>query len=81
MFPVLARAASLIASREPRAQFLVARAPRLDDSMFDPSPFGDSHPPLAIVNGRTDDVLAAGGEYPILRLRGPLDPGQFGSGR
>lgn len=28
-----------------------------------------------------DDVLAAGAEYPILRIRGPLDPAQFGSGR
>lgn len=58
--PGLAGAAPLIASRVPRAQFVVARAPSLDASLFGPLAAGRSgDPPVRIVEGRTDDVLAA----------------------
>ena len=61
ILPDLAAAARLIARRVPHAQFVVARAPRLDQALFDPvgpAAFAGG-PPLAIVEGRTDDVLAA----------------------
>ncbi len=50
--PVLSAAAGEIAARVPGVQFIVARAPHLDSSlfgMFNPTP---------IVEGRTDDVLS-----------------------
>jgi lipid-A-disaccharide synthase len=53
---VLASAARLVASRVHDAQFVVARAPHLDDALF--APFGGG-PPLAVIEGRTDDVLNA----------------------
>jgi lipid-A-disaccharide synthase len=52
--PVLAEAAAEIVARLPRAQFIVARAPHLDDRLF--APLGT--PPARIVEGRTDDVLS-----------------------
>lgn len=56
ILPTLADAARLILARVPDAQFLVARAPYLDDRLFEPA----RHVPrLAIVEGRTDAVLAA----------------------
>ena len=61
ILPRLADAARLVAARVPRAQFVVARAPSLDARLFapvTPPAFADG-PPLAIVEGRTDDVLAA----------------------
>ena len=61
ILPRLADAARLIAGRVPRAQFVVARAPNLDASLFDPvaAPVFAGGPPLAIVEGRADDVLAS----------------------
>ena len=58
ILPGLAAAASLIRDRLPLAQFVVARAPHLDDSLFAPLA---SHSQLraSIVSGRADDVLAA----------------------
>ena len=50
--PVLSAAAGEIAARVPGVQFLVARAPHLESSLF--SPFGST----SIVEGRTDDVLS-----------------------
>ena len=50
--PVLSAAAAEIAARVPGAQFIVARAPHLDASLF--STFG----PTPTVEGRTDDVLS-----------------------
>jgi lipid-A-disaccharide synthase len=50
--PVIGEAARRIAARLPEAQFLVARAPHLDDALFEP---------LAghrLIEGRTDDVLS-----------------------
>jgi lipid-A-disaccharide synthase len=38
-------------------QFVVARAPQLDDALF--APFTEGGPPLAVVEGRADDVLNA----------------------
>ena len=58
ILPGLAAAASLIRDRVPLAQFVVARAPHLDDSLFAALA---GHSPLraSIVTGRADDVLAA----------------------
>jgi lipid-A-disaccharide synthase len=55
--PVMAAAIPLIAARVPGVQFVVARAPHLDDGMFDP--FGIPLVTLRIVEGQTDDVLQA----------------------
>ncbi len=61
--PVLAEAATLITSRVPGVQFVVARAPHLDDSLFTPFERGgaadaSAAPRVRIVDGRTDDVLS-----------------------
>src|SRR5262249_13614184 len=47
--------------REPRVQFVLARAPRLTDALLEPARHAraDTGLPLAIVEGRADDVLAA----------------------
>jgi lipid-A-disaccharide synthase len=55
--PVLAAAVPRIASAVVGTQFLVARAPNLPDSYF--LPFQGSGAPVRIVEGATDDVLAA----------------------
>jgi lipid-A-disaccharide synthase len=55
--PVLAAAVPRIASAVVGTQFLVARAPNLPDSFF--LPFLGSGAPVRIVEGATDDVLAA----------------------
>lgn len=55
--PVIAAAVPQIASQVPGVQFVVARAPHLDDGLFDP--FGISGVTLRIVDGQTDDVLQA----------------------
>jgi len=57
ILPTLVAAARLIAARVPGAQFVVARAPGLDDALF--APLAQDGPPTAMVEGRTDDVLAA----------------------
>jgi lipid-A-disaccharide synthase len=55
--PVLAAAVPRIASAVTGTQFIVARAPNLPDSFF--APFQGSGAPVRVVEGRTDDVLAA----------------------
>lgn len=61
--PAMAASMPLIRSRVPDAQFIVARAPDLEDALFRPfaSPDGNStsSPAAVIVADRTDDVLAA----------------------
>jgi lipid-A-disaccharide synthase len=61
ILPRLAAAAHLIATRVPRAQFLVARAPNLDRALFDPiaAPGANGALRVAILENRADDVLAA----------------------
>lgn len=57
VLPRLVRAAGLIAQARPGTQFVLARAPHLDDALF--APVGASDVPIAMVEGRTDDVLSA----------------------
>lgn len=60
ILPDLARAAALIAGRIPGVQFLVARAPNLDDGLFRPLEAlqgGDAR--IRVVEGRANDVLTA----------------------
>jgi lipid-A-disaccharide synthase len=56
MLPTLVAAAGQLARRGD-VQFLVARAPNLDDALF--APIAASDIPLLIVEGRTDDVLSS----------------------
>ena len=55
--PVMAAAIPAIAEQVPGVQFVVARAPNLDDGLFEP--FGISKIPIRIANTETDDVLNA----------------------
>jgi lipid-A-disaccharide synthase len=57
LVPVLAAAMPRIASSVPGTQFLVARAPHLADSYF--APFHGIGMPVRVVEGQTDNVLAA----------------------
>jgi lipid-A-disaccharide synthase len=57
ILPDLVRAATLVRQRLPSAQFIVARAPHLSDSLF--ASLGGLHGGAAILEGRTDEVLAA----------------------
>ena len=71
ILPDLARAAAIIRGRIPDAQFIVARAPHLDDDLFAPldslgagvlEPLGATPAPataVVLVEGHSDDVLAA----------------------
>ena len=60
ILPELVRSAPLIRREAPAAQFLVARAPHLDDELFAPlAELPAAGVPLAVVTSRTDDVLAA----------------------
>jgi lipid-A-disaccharide synthase len=63
ILPGLAEAARLIAARVSAAQFVVARAPELDDALFETLESGHSQGPAApkitVIEGQTDDVLAA----------------------
>ena len=53
-------AAVLAAARVPRVQVLIARAPSLDDALFEPvAATRAAGLPIALVEGATDDVLAA----------------------
>ena len=54
---VMAKAIPDIATRVPGVQFVIARAPNLDEGLFDG--FGISGVTLRIAEGRTDDVLNA----------------------
>jgi len=60
ILPTLASAATRIAARVPGVQFLVARAPALDDALFAPlEAMQAARLPLAVATGAADDVLAA----------------------
>lgn len=56
--PTLNAAARLVAARVPGVQFVVARAPNLDAELFTPVGRTDG-PPIAVIEGRADDVIAA----------------------
>ena len=55
--PVIAAAIPSIAERVPGVQFVVARAPNLNDGLFEP--FGLSKVAIRIADAQTDDVLNA----------------------
>lgn len=57
LLPVLAGAIARIRAAQPRAQFVLARAPRLAGALFEA--LGPSHAGVAMVEGRADDVLNA----------------------
>jgi lipid-A-disaccharide synthase len=58
ILPDMVRAAQLIATRLPGVQFLIARAPHLDDELFAPlTGWMESGP--VVVQGETDAVLAS----------------------
>jgi lipid-A-disaccharide synthase len=58
ILPVLWQAAIQIGQKIPQVQFVVARAPHLDDQLFRNVPsIGNDHP--VIVTAQTDEVLAA----------------------
>lgn len=59
ILPDVARAADLVRRRVPAAQFVVARAPNLDDTLLAPLGSLVAAGAAAVVEGRTDDVLAA----------------------
>jgi len=61
ILPDLAAAAERIRSAVPGVQFLVARAPHLDEALFAPAGAGrlGAAAPVAIVEGDTDTVLAS----------------------
>jgi lipid-A-disaccharide synthase len=60
ILPRLCESAALLTANVPGVQFTVARAPGLPDALFAESLARErSKPPLALVEGRTDDVLAA----------------------
>jgi lipid-A-disaccharide synthase len=55
--PVIAQALPAIAAKVAGVQFIVARAPNLDDGLFEP--FGLSNVTIRIADSQTDDVLNA----------------------
>src|SRR3954451_20790206 len=57
ILPDLVRAAALVRQKLPGVQFIVARAPHLSDSLF--ASLEDLDGGAAVLEGRTDDVLAA----------------------
>jgi len=59
ILPDLAAAAGLIRREIPSAQFIVARAPHLDDRLFDAVRQNAAGASFSIVDGETDTVLAA----------------------
>jgi len=60
MLPTLVAAAGLIRQAIPDVQFVVARAPRLDDALFDALRGGQAGGPgFTVVEGDTDTVLAS----------------------
>jgi lipid-A-disaccharide synthase len=60
LLPVLRDAAALVAARVPAVQFVVARAPRLDDDLFAPMAGAERRGlRVALVSNRTDAVLSA----------------------
>ena len=59
ILPDVAAGAAIVRDRVPRVQFVVARAPHLDDDLLAPMRSLAADGAAAIVEGRTDDVLAA----------------------
>ena len=60
ILPVLTDAARLVSQRLPAVQFLLARAPHLDDELFAPlEPLTSAGVPIAVVEHQTDAILAA----------------------
>ncbi len=59
IFPDVARAAGVVRERVPAVQFVVARAPNLDDALLAPVGSLVATGAAVVVEGRTDDVLAA----------------------
>jgi lipid-A-disaccharide synthase len=57
ILPDLVAAADLIRARVPDAQFVVARAPNLDDRLFEI--VDEQGPPMLMIEGQTDAVLAS----------------------
>jgi len=60
LLPDMVRTAGIIGGRLPSAQFIVARAPHLEDALLAPLgewPSGASHP--VVIEGQTDAVLAS----------------------
>ena len=60
ILPDLVRAAAAIAALLPSTQFIVARAPHLDDELLAPLSSWPAHaPPPVVLEGQTDAVLAS----------------------
>ena len=59
ILPDLVRAADLVRERVPAVQFVVARAPNLDDALLAPAAPLVAAGGAVVVEGRTDDLLAA----------------------
>lgn len=59
ILPTLVQAVGLIGAQVPTAQFLVARAPHLDDEVFAPLAGVGQGVPLSVVEAGADEVLAA----------------------
>ena len=59
ILPAVALAAALVRKRIPAAQFVVARAPNLDDALLAPVAPLAAAGAAVVVEGRADDVLAA----------------------
>lgn len=59
MLPVFVEAIPLIAQAVPGVEFLVARAPSLDDALFASLSGKQTSARMVVVTGATDDVLAA----------------------
>jgi lipid-A-disaccharide synthase len=60
ILPTLIEAALLMSKRVPGVQFLVARAPSLDDELFTPlAKLREAGVPVSILTAATDDVLSA----------------------
>ena len=59
ILPDLVQAAKLVTARVPGVQFIVPRAPHLDDHLFTPLEPLSASAPTSLVEGHADDVLAA----------------------
>jgi lipid-A-disaccharide synthase len=60
ILPNLVAASALVAATLPGTQFVLGRAPRLHDELFEPlSRWPSSAPPPLVLEGATDDILAS----------------------
>ena len=59
ILPDIVRAAAVISARLPDAQFLIARAPHLDNELFAPSAQWTGAAKPVVIEGHTDAVLAS----------------------